>query len=420
MAIPQPRPVEIAPPPPAPPAPPPAVSACMVVRFSGFDELAVVLKRTYAWRPGEAPRRAEAQEGLRDQPEPWPEPLSGRGPSHRHPVDGHGWRSGCDLLVHGTARSPRPTPRLDLAVAAGGRTVRAVAWGVRRIERRGATWAFSAPEAFTELVLRDEQAYGGRDRAAEDGIAAAALARMRPEQARRAAPAMAGIFRGAHPLAYPRNPHGLGYALADAPGLAGCELPRFERADDQLSPARLILPAPFGWVGQPVPPAWGGLPPAAFPRIAMLGLPPPGYDPGGACPEVARGWLPPGFCRGNLAAADPSDQARLIDPLVASTADPELRFPALAPGSRLDLAGFAPGGLATAVPADRPAARLPDPAGGKRPAELALTLNQLALDVDALAMTAVFTARLRLSGPPLTPARLAELGAALRILDGAA
>lgn len=419
--IPQPEPIELTPPPPAPAAVP-AHSAVMVVRLSGFDEVAVVHKRSYRWTSGNEPQRLPAdEEPLRDKPKPWPEAVDGRGPSYRELVDAHAWRTGVDLLIRGTARAPRPVGSLRLAVAAGGRTVAGIAWGVRRVARSGSTWAFSEPEPFQELVLRDEFAYGGSDPAAEQRIIADALARMTPEQRRRAGPSVQGALSGHRPLAYPRNPHGMGYVLDSRPDeVVGRELPRLERAEDLLTPARLVLPAPFGWVNQPLPLLWSGLPPYVFPRIAMAGAPPTGYEAGAACPEVARGYLHAGFCHGNVHTTTPQDLPKLLDPAYVRNADLALVFERLEPGSRIELAGFdaAGAGLLTAVPRDRPIAELPDPAGGKKPLRLGLTLNELVVDADAGVMHAIFTGRSKVE-QTLLPAALARVQAGLRIVEGA-
>lgn len=416
--IPQPQLIELAPPPPAP-KPVPLHSTVMIVRLSGFEEVAVVHKRSYRWQSRSEPQRAPEDEALRDKPEKFPEPVDGRGPSLCALVDAHAWRTGVDLLIRGTARAPRPVGSLRLAVAAGGRTVQGVAWGVRRIARSGSGWAFSEPELFQTLALRAEYAYGGGDPSAEARVAAQALAGMTPEQRRRAGPSVQGLLSGHRPLAYPRNPQGLGYALEAHDDLVGRELPRLERAEDLLTPARLVLKAPFAWINQPLPLLWSGLPPACFPRVAMAGLPPTGYEPGAPCPEVARGYLPAGFCHGNVHSTEPADLPRLLDPAYVRNGDLALRFDKLEAGSRIELAGFdaAGAGLITAVPRDRPFAELPDPAGGNKPLRLAMTLNEVTLDTDTGTMHAIFTARSRIERP-LPPTVLARLQAGLRILDG--
>lgn len=418
--IPQPEPIELSPPPPAP-APVPLHSEVMVVRLSGFEELAVVHKRSYRWQSRGEPQRLPEEEPLREKPQPWPEALDGRGPSYRELVDAHAWRTGVDLLIRGTVQSPRPVGSLRLAVAAGWRVVEGIAWGVRRIARSGNAWTFTEPEPFQRLPLRDEYAYGGGDPAAEQRIIADALARMTPEQKRRAGPSVQGMLSGHRPLAYPRNPHGLGYVLdGRADEVVGRELPRLERAGDLLSPARLVLSAPFAWVGQPLPLQWGGLPPYAFPRIAMAGAPPSGYEPGAPCPEVSRGYLPAGFCHGNVHSTAPQDLPKLLDPAYVRNADLALRFDTLEPGSRIELAGFdaAGAGLITAVPRDRPIAEFPDPAGGSKPLRVGLTLNEVVIDTDAQLMHTIFTGRTRLERP-LPPVVQARVQAGLRILEGA-
>jgi hypothetical protein len=418
VPIPRPQPVPAPVAPPAAGPPPPVSSALMVVRMSGRDELAVVHKRVYVWRHGQEPKRSPAPALLRENPVPWPEPLEGRGPSYRHQVDAAGWRLGTDLIIHGTAQSARPVSMLRLAVRTAGRTVEALAWGERRLVRRGGAWQFGEPEPFTSLVLRDEYAYGGRDPEVEVEVAVEARTRMGEEKWRRLAPALEGMLRGHQPLAYPRNQHGLGYVLKDRDQLAGRALPRLERADDRLTPERLVLSAPFAWLEQPLPMLWGGMPPYAFPRTAMMGLPPTGYEPGMDCPEIRRGLLPGTFCHGNVHSTAQADLPKLLDPAVASCADLQLRFAAgLAPRARLDFTGLdlAGVGLTTAVPGDRPLAKLPDPGGGKQ-LDLAMSLSELEVDTDAGTMSAIYTARHPLA-QPLTPTVLAMVASGLSITE---
>lgn len=406
----------------APPAPPvqPLHSEMMVVRLSGYDELAVVHKRSYRWKSGAEPQRLSEDEPLRQMPEVWPEKVDERGPSYRGLVDAHAWRTGVDVLVRGTARAARSVGQLPLAVRVGDRVVTGIAWGQRRIERRGNAWAFSEPEPFTELTLRDEWAYGGSDAAAEARIIAQAVASMTPEQRRRAGPSVQGLLGSHRPLAYPRNPYGLGYVLDGRPeDVVGRALPRLERSDDVLTPARLVLPAPFAWVPQPLPFSWSGLPPYAFPRIAMAGAPPSGYEPGAVCPEITRGWLPQDFCRGNIHSTSPQDLPRLLHPDYVRNADPALRFAQLAAATRIELNGFsgtAPA-LVTTVPHDRPLAEHPDPSGRKEPVLVPLVLHEVVIDADQQQMHVIFAGRTRLERP-LTPAVLAHVAAGLRIREG--
>ncbi len=417
--IPQPEPIVLEPPPPAPPVPL-LHSDMMVVRLSGFEELAVVHKRSYRWKSGTEPQRLDKDEPLREKPEIWPEKVEERGPSYRGLVDAHAWRTGVDVLVRGTARAARAIGQLPLAVRVGDRVVTGIAWGQRRIERRGNAWAFTEPEPFTELSLRDEWAYGGSDVAAEARIIAQAVASMSPEQRRRAGPSVQGLLGSHRPLAYPRNPHGLGYVLdGRLDDVVGRVLPRLERSDDLLTPARLVLPAPFAWVPQPVPFLWSGLPPYAFPRIAMAGAPPSGYEPGAACPEIARGWLPQDFCRGNIHSTSPQDLPRLLHPEYVRNADPALRFAQLAAGTRMELNGFsgtAPA-LVTTVPRDRPVAEHADPSGRKEPVQVPLALHEIVIDADQQQMHVIFAGRTRLERPML-PATLAQVMTSLRIREG--
>src|SRR5688572_23025151 len=75
-------------------------------------------------------------------------------------------KPGTDVIVTGTARTPVPKPRWDVAVAVHGRDVRMshalVATGPRRWEhRRLRGWTLSDPSATREVPIRYELAYGG-------------------------------------------------------------------------------------------------------------------------------------------------------------------------------------------------------------------------------------------------------------------
>ncbi len=408
-------------PPPAPVPPIPAVTLMQLLRGSGRDELVIVHKTTWDWRSGQIPTLAATPEPLREQAVPWPEPIGDRPPSIMRHSDCVGLRSGVDVLIITHARSATPIGELRVAVIGAGLRHELIVSGERQVLNTSGPRRFSAPQPFTELALRDEWAYGGTDLPAQAAMVAAAKAGMTPDQVRRITAPVEGLC-GWSPYTYVRNPHGLGYIVGeDSPLIEGRALPRIERADDRLTPSRLIVPSPVAWLGQPLPAMLTGLGVHAFPRIAMAGLPPMGFRPpqqqaaDQRCPEVERGLVPADFCRGSVTTAKPEALSSLMHPELGRSAALGLRAGAVPAGSRIELIGMHPNGpLILLMPTCTVVALLSDPTESKRTNTVPLIPVEIAVDVDAKRLTIISAGRVPVPDP-IGPQRFAALQAGLII-----
>jgi hypothetical protein len=409
---------------PAPEPPPhlrpraPAPLRVLEIAPEGRPELVVLYKGTFHFEPGGRPVPAEEQEpleagGVRHDPLPGRETEV---PSWKVLPELVGWKTGTDVVVQGSARPPRPVTAMEVAVNVAGRRVALAVTGRRVMDRMGERVVFSEAEPFHELPLRWEHAYGGRDPAFE----AALLAGRAGEQAeafRRARAPYEGIYGNAapKPVEYPRNRYGAGWVLGGSDAVvAGRELPRIERIDDRLTPERAVVANLFRWGAQPLPGGFDYVDPAAFPRIAMLGLPPASAIPLDELPEVTRGLLPAGFCRGNVFSTPPERYAGLIHPLATRCAVDGLQLPFLRGDEELVLEGLDPAHarLRLGLPRARPDFTVPLP--GRSPQELAGALLLVAVDADARRLRLIWAGRLALQAA-LPPGAAAEIEAEVHV-----
>ena len=392
-AIPKPQPVAMVAPPPQP-KPVPSVTRVVLANFSGAPELVAIHKRTYSWEPGRRPVPSEEQPPL-DEVGIAHEPLiKDLPPSWRSLPETIGFKQWTDVVVQGHARPRQPTTEMRVALALGERRHEALVIGKRTCDTVGGRIAFTPPEPFSELPLRYELAYGGRDAAYEAALLDELRRTLPADKLRRAAPSAEGMFGQIHPLMYPRNRFGQGYVL-HREAWAGRELPQIERPDDRLTPERLITPHPLQWQGMPLPIGFDYLDPMTFPRMGMFGCPPPGYQPGQRTREVELGLAPEDMCRGNIAVATPEQLPGLIHPRCCAVASLGLTFPILRGDETITLHGMdhAQPALALQLPGERPRFAI---AGLEAkpvtpPAELSLVL----IDVDARRLTLVWAGRHR-------------------------
>lgn len=185
-----------------------------------------------------------------------------------------------DVVVLGAAHSREPTSEMQVSVTVGEVERRIAVLGRRVVTRHVGRIAFSDPEAFTEMPIQWDRAYGGIDEHVpiddppRDPVT---LARD-------------------HPGLYPRNPFGKGYVVVEPARDAEVELPNLEDPEDRLTPERLVVEDPGRWWIQPIPAVFHYAPHAIFTRYTYLGAdawfsPPDDMT----LPEVRRGILPPGF-----------------------------------------------------------------------------------------------------------------------------
>jgi hypothetical protein len=287
-----------------------------------------------------------------------------------------------DVIVTGHAQAPGGTParEFDVAVSIGEAQRRIVAMGPRFVEQRGqGRIGFSLPDRIEKVEVSWWNAYGGID----PMVLPAGLDDT---------PAFLGkatleLFPGA----YPRNPCGLGYLIADTPQLLdGLALPLLEQASQRLTPETLLVRDPKDWWRRPLPAGFGWCHSLWFPRVVQCGGRPyhlpPAPQPGAVLAEFALGLI----SEAQLRDAD----ARLPNLRMTSEAAPEMVFPFLGGDEVVSLSGFSPEGVQSfELPSERP--NVSARAEGANLPSLGSYLHTLAIDADARRFYLLLSTRFR-------------------------
>jgi hypothetical protein len=197
----------------------------------GTHILAVLVKRTYAIRPGGRCVRAAKDRRLVPGDVHFGDPMNS---TVQHESDFVPYKLATDVVLNGTAYAPSGCPTTDLVatLAIGDVTKGILVIGDRTAHYRpGGAPVFSDPVPFLDMPIRYERSFGGVDINSDRKLA----------------------------CAYGRNHLGRGFAIRNAPEtVQGLELPNIEHPTDRLTPDRLCcghfvhmdeLPAPqaFGW-----------------------------------------------------------------------------------------------------------------------------------------------------------------------------
>jgi hypothetical protein len=228
----------------------------------------VIVKRTYRIVPDGPAQRAEVDRPLRRIDEYY----AGGGPDSstvQHESELAPYKASTDVVVIGTAYAPRGagTEQLTVGVQIGERRKALTVTGNRSCHfRAGSPPVFSDPEPFTEMEIRYDRAYGGRDDKSLPDV----------------------------PFLYPRNFMGTGVVLRNVKeAIEGLPLPNIEDPQDLLTPDRLLIGEPDRWHVQPLPQGLGWRQRTWYPRCALLGAYPAFLDPGTVTAEEQMGLLPP-------------------------------------------------------------------------------------------------------------------------------
>ncbi|OYP35463.1 DUF2169 domain-containing protein [Rhodopirellula sp. MGV] len=175
-----------------------------------------------------------------------------------------------DVVVLGSAHAPdeKPLRQLDVAVDVGTKRKLIRVFGDRFCRYRdGESPEFSAPEPFTVMPIRYENAYGGVDRVSEPGLE----------------------------FSYPRNHVGKGFVCKNIPeAIEGLALPNLEDPNDLLTPQRLCLESLTSWNEQPLPQGFGWFQKTWYPRCSFVGAVPGFVDPDEVMREETLGLVPKG------------------------------------------------------------------------------------------------------------------------------
>jgi hypothetical protein len=228
---------------------------------------AVVVKRSYQIRQGMAAIRCEIDQELRKIDNYYddgdPEWATVQYESELAP-----YKPAVDVVVIGKAYSPKgePTHEMTASVRVGDKEKQIVVFGDRECHfRENASPIISDPIPFTEMEIRYERAYGGRD---ERSIAEI-------------------------PFIYPRNHMGTGVALRNCREvIQGLPLPNLEHPGDLLIPERIIIGEPEYWPHQPLPQGFGWFQKTWYPRCAYAGVYPAFVDVDTITVEEYMGLLP--------------------------------------------------------------------------------------------------------------------------------
>lgn len=234
----------------------------------GEGMFCVLVKRSYRIQHGRVAQRSDQDKPLRlidhyyDNGDPqWS--------TVEHENEMAPFKAESDVVVVGKAHAPEghPTQAMAVGVRVGDRRKLLRVWGDRRCHwHADAPPTFSDPEPFTEMEVRYDRAYGGRDEISDPNL----------------------------PFLYPRNDMGKGVALRNVREVVqNLTLPNIENPDDLLTPERVVIEDPYRWPQQPLPDGFGWRQRTWYPRSALLGSCPAFIDPGTVTAEEAMKLLPP-------------------------------------------------------------------------------------------------------------------------------
>lgn len=218
---------------------------------TGASIFSVLVKRTYDIVPNQRASRSNRVNPLikideyfdRGDPE-WA--------TVKYETDLVPYKVATDLVVIGKAYAPlgKPAAQSDVSVEIVGikKTIR-VSGDRHCVYRANGSPKFTEPIPFTEMELRYERAYGGKDTTSNPDI----------------------------PFFYPRNTMGTGVVIKNTPvTVDGLNLPNIEAPDDLLTPERVVLGEPERWNEQPLPTGFGWFQRTWYPRCSFVGAM-PGY-----------------------------------------------------------------------------------------------------------------------------------------------
>ena len=232
----------------------------------GNPVFSVLAKRTYDIVPDKALVRAEKDLPLTpiDEYYDMGDPQTA---TVKYETDLAPFKALTDVVFIGKAMATggKPITAMDVGLqveGAGAKIIRVI--GNRRCLFQGGRPVFTPPEPFTEMEIRYDYAYGGKDK----------------------------VSLPAGPFHYPRNDMGRGMLLAYHNGLAeGIELPNFEDPADLLTAEGLLLKAPEAWPRAPMPQGLGWFQRTWYPRAFYAGAIPPYVEAGTMTKEEFLGYV---------------------------------------------------------------------------------------------------------------------------------
>ena len=291
----------------------------------GEHVFCVIAKRSYRIVPGAALQRLDADYPLRQVDEYYD-----RGDPEWSTVEQEyelaPFKPLTDVVVVGKAYAPgdKPVSQMSVSVKVGRRIKSINVFGDRECQFcPGKLPKFTEPKPFTEMEIRYDRAYGGRDEKSVPDI----------------------------PFFYPRNYMGTGVVLRNTKeSIDGLMLPNLEDPNDLLTPERVVLEKPEDWPKQPMPQGFGWLQRTWYPRCTYVGAFPAFADVDTVTPEEHLGLVP----QDHIALAK---QFRLpsFDARFNNGASLGMTYTALAPDETIALKGFtAEGDLEFSLPGETP------------------------------------------------------------------
>jgi hypothetical protein len=287
----------------------------------------LLVKRTYAIGPDGTCVRAPEDRKLFPADVHYADPMTS---SVRFESDFVPFKPGTDVVFNGKAyaRGGIPVPSLTAALTVGERKKEILIIGNRSCRwAEGGRVVATAPEPFTAMDLRYENAYGGVDIWSDP----------------------------AAPFGYPRNPLGKGFVVKPTPKtLQDLALPNLEDPRARLGADNLCFREVKFWEKQPMPQGFGWFPKSWRPRALRAGVMP--------ADEKLEQEL-----RQAYAAVLPPDQKKLyldnplprMDFRFFNGASEGLAFPYLSGTETLLLENLTPAGhLEFRLPGERPVARI--------------------------------------------------------------
>jgi hypothetical protein len=287
----------------------------------------VLVKRTYDLLTGVPLKRAEEDRPLQKVDAYWE-----MGDAQTSTVQFEGeltpFKKLTDIVFIGKVMSPggKPVAQMDVGIQVEGLATKVIrVIGDRHcLHRNGAAPQFTDPKPFTEIDLRYDFAYGGKDVVSD------------PSQ----------------PFEYPRNGRGRGFAIQNLKDqIHEMPLPNFEDPLDLLTPDRIVLEDVENWVRQPMAMGLGYYPRTCYPRSFFAGAIPPHILTGTVTREELMGFVQENHIALARGLKFPSFQSHFMQ-----GASPGLFVPRLKGTETLKLRGLTAEGLLTfALPGDAPA-----------------------------------------------------------------
>ena len=234
---------------------------------AGNPVFSLLIKRTYDIVPNGPAARAESDRPLTpiDEYYDMGDPQTS---TVKYEADLAPFKPQTDVVFIGkaVAAGGKPVTAMDAGLqveGVGAKIVRVI--GQRRcVFQAGKPPLFTPPEPFTEMEIRYDNAFGGKDK------------KSLPEG----------------PFFYPRNDMGKGLVLKyQKEFVDGLELPTIEDPADMLTPEGLALLIPEAWPRAPMPQGLGWYPRTGYPRAFYAGSVPPYVETGTMTKEEFLGLI---------------------------------------------------------------------------------------------------------------------------------